>query len=436
MNRIRQLTDVVKWRLCLGCGACAYICPEDRIRLMDFSHEGIRPVVNMADCGSCRKCLDVCPAVRSDFRANGAQTTNVAPNSFRKEWGPIAAIWEGYATDPQIRFCGSSGGVLTAIGAYCIEVLGMHGVLHIAQDPDDPLRNRTRLSRTREELYVSSGSRYSPASVCNSLGFVEKAPAPCAVIGRPAEISAVSNARRINADLDRNVGVTLSFFCAESPSTKGTIALLEKMGIDPASVTSLRYRGNGWPGHFSPTIRGKESPPATMTYQESWAFLQSFRPWSVQLWPDGTGELADISCGDPWYEKPDGQNPGFSLVVARTDRGREIIEGAIRGGYLSLKPADNWKLIESQSGLLVKKGAIWGRSLAMRLFCLPVSDFQGLDLLHCWLGVSLDEKLRSTLGTIRRILVRKLYRPLKLDLHDGIRLNQRSAAAGSESSKR
>jgi coenzyme F420 hydrogenase subunit beta len=91
-----------------------------------------------------------------------------------------------------------------------------------------------------------------------------------------------------------------------------------------------------------------------MSYRESWGFLQSYRPWSVQMWPDGTGELADISCGDPWYEEPDGRNPGFSLVVARTERGKQMVESAMRDGYLELKPAEPWKLTKSQQGLLDK----------------------------------------------------------------------------------
>ena len=52
-----------------------------------------------------------------------------------KEWGPITGIWEGYATDPETRFRGASGGVLTALAAYALEVLGMHGVLHSAPGP-------------------------------------------------------------------------------------------------------------------------------------------------------------------------------------------------------------------------------------------------------------------------------------------------------------
>src|ERR1019366_2417540 len=103
------------------------------------------------------------------------------------------------------------------------------------------------------------------------------------------------------------------------------VALLQKLGVDPSTLRDLRYRGQGWPGYFAAVRNGESTPCQKMSYRDSWAFLQAYRSWSVQLWPDGTGELADITCGDPWYEEPDGKNPGFSLVVARTDRGREII---------------------------------------------------------------------------------------------------------------
>jgi coenzyme F420 hydrogenase subunit beta len=415
MPQIRKLSDVVDWRLCLGCGACAYICPEKKVKLVDFFAEGIRPVVAVGDCGSCRECIDVCPAVQSDFRATALQPGLDVTDSYTREWGSVVAMWEGHASDPSMRFQGSSGGALTAIGTYCIEVLGMYGVLHIAQDPDDPIRNRTRLSRTRAELLAATGSRYSPASVCNGLGLAQAASAPCVVIGQPSEVAAVRNACTLRSALDQKVGVILSFFCAGSPATRGTVALLEKLGIDPARVGDLRYRGRGWPGHFAPVRRGESEPCQKMTYRESWAFLQAFRPWSVQLWPDITGELADISCGDPWYEEPDGTNPGVSLVLARTERGREIIEGAVAKGYLTLKSAERWKLVNSQSGLLAKKGAILGRRMGLRIFGLPVTRLEGLDLWHCWRQLSFKDRLRSTLGTTRRILTRGLRKPMKLD---------------------
>ena len=438
MPRIQKLSDVVDWRLCLGCGACAYICPDQKVSLFDFLDEGIRPVPKDLDCATCRQCLDVCPGVQSDFsipernaasQLDGSSAPGRSPTSsefdanFVKTWGPVVALWEGHATDDEIRFKGSSGGALTALAAYCLEQLGMHGVLHIGQDPSDPIRNRTRLSRTRSELLAATGSRYSPASVCNGLGLVEGAPAPCVIIGKPSEISAVRNARKMRPELDRKVGVTMSFFCAESPSTKGTTALLEKMGARPDQITDLRYRGFGWPGWFAPTRRGESEPFQRLTYRESWAFLQAYRPWSVQMWPDGSGELADISCGDPWYEEPDGRNPGFSLVVARTQRGREIIEGAVKAGYLSLRPAEAWKLEKSQAGLILKKGAVWGRRLASSVVGLPVTRFVGLDFSPSWRRLPFGGKLRGIFGTLRRIMVRKLFRRLDLTRQARVRVS-------------
>jgi coenzyme F420 hydrogenase subunit beta len=346
--------------------------------------------------------------VATDFsRGNG----NVRPDDFNHEWGPVLEIWEGYATEPEIRFQGSSGGALTAISAYCLEQAGMYGVLHIGPDEHDPIRNRTRLSRTRQELLAASGSRYSPASVCNHLEWVEQAPGPCVIIGKPSEVAGLRNAERLRPALASKVGVALSFFCAETPSTRGTLSLLQKMGVDRGSLTELRYRGRGWPGYFAPMDHRKADSPK-MTYRESWGFLQAFRPWAVHMWPDGTGELADISCGDPWYEQPDGRNAGFSLIVVRTVKGREILRGARAAGYLELQPAERWKLEKSQSGLVLKKGTVWGRRLALRLMGLPVTRFNGLQLFHCWRKLPLREKLRSIVGTLRRVVVRQLYRPV------------------------
>ncbi|MCX7867434.1 MAG: Coenzyme F420 hydrogenase/dehydrogenase, beta subunit C-terminal domain [Limisphaera sp.] len=151
-------------------------------------------------------------------------------------------------------------------------------------------------------------------------------------------------------------GTPVVVFCAETPSTQATLQLLARLGVHAREVEDLRYRGLGWPGSFAAWREGDDLPAAQMPYRESWGFLQAYRPWATRLWPDGTGELADISCGDPWYEEPDGKNPGFSLVVVRTERGRQILHEAMKAGYLDLRPAEAWKLRKSQAGLARKKG--------------------------------------------------------------------------------
>lgn len=413
--KFRSISDVVASRLCLGCGACAYISPSQSIELRDFFSEGIRPVIKQGATEEAI-CLEVCPAVATDFLLPTASDRVADDAVFRSDdWGQVVSVWEGYAADEEIRFKGSSGGVLTALGVHCIENEQMSGVLHIGPSQTDPTRSQTRLSRSREELLAAAGSRYSPASVCNGLGLVEAAESPCLVIGKPSEIAALRKVERVKASLAKKVGLTASFFCAESPSTKGTHELVAKMGGKPEAVGALRYRGYGWPGHFAPTLKGASEPIGKIPYADSWAFLQAYRPWSVHIWPDGTGELADISCGDPWYENPDGENPGFSLVVARTERGKRVIENAIKAGVLVLKPAEPWKLVKSQYYLAEKKGATWGRLLAMKLLGMRTPEFSHAHLFSCWWRLSFGEKLKSVFGTAKRILNRKLRRALVLD---------------------
>jgi coenzyme F420 hydrogenase subunit beta len=402
------------WRMCLGCGACIERHRSHGRSLFDMPNEGIRSVnaKHAGDPAGC--CDDGCPLVETDFQIGDPGPKAIA--SLRPEWGPILEIWEGHAANPAIRFRGASGGVLTALCAYAIEKMGMEGVLHTGQDPEDPIKNRTRLSRNLEELLSAAGSRYSPASVCNGLHLVAAAGGKCVFVGKPVEVAALRNLERVSPEWVRNVGLVLSFFCAETPSTRGTLELLSQMGVDPDRIDGLRYRGCGWPGDFTPYSNTASAALPRMTYRESWAFLQAYRPWSAQVWPDGTGELADISCGDPWYREPDGENPGSSIVVVRTERGRRILHDAMRANYLQLEVAEPWKLTKSQEGLIKKKGAIWGRLMIMRLFGLPTPNYKNAHLFQCWLKLSFKDKLRSTLGTARRIILRKLYRPMKVDL--------------------
>lgn len=408
---IQNVRDVAEWRLCLGCGACASVCPQDKIQLHDFFAEGIRPVLD-SDCQDCSLCLQTCPSYENDRTAANARA-GIIPELV-PYCGPVLEIWEGHATDPEIRFRGSSGGLLTILSLYCLEVEKMGGVLHTAADENIPWKNSTRLSRSREELLSATGSRYAPAAVCDSLREVEAANAPCVVVGQPSEITALRKAQTLRPALDKKVGLAMSFFCAGSPSTQGTLDLVQKLGASLEDVEEIRYRGKGWPGMFSVRLKGHEKPMAERTYAESWGFLQAYRPLSVHLCPDGTGEDADITCGDPWYRKVEPGEPGSSLILIRTERGRQLFAAAMKAGYVTAKRVGVPEVLEAQKNLFEKRGAIWGRITVMKLFGLPVTKLIGFNLFRNWLRLSLENKLRSTVGTARRIFSKGWNRPLNL----------------------
>jgi len=406
-SRIRTAEDAAAWRLCIGCGACAWACPEGNIRLIDVVDDGIRPQVDPQGCQSCSQCLEVCPGINIE-RPLSDIPTGILPELL-EDWGPILEVWEGYAADSEIRYRGSSGGLATALSLYCLERQGMHGVLHIGSDPGSPWRNKTSLSRNRDDLIGKSGSRYAPASPCDGLGEMERASSPCVFVGKPCDVVAVRKAQRKSEAVNRNLGLAIAIFCAGTPATLGTLEMLQAMGVEPEDVEELRYRGHGWPGKASVRSRKNPEKPSELTYQESWGgILQKRRPLRCHLCPDGCGEFADLSCADPWYREIPPGEPGRSMVLVRTQRGREILQGAIRDGYVCLERAEA-SIVSRSSGLYERKRNLAGRILTLRLLGIPAPKFSGLFLWRGWAKLSPGGKVRSFLSTLKRILLRKLY---------------------------
>src|SRR5512140_3027908 len=99
MPRIRNVADVAAWRMCIGCGACAYACPERNIVLEDIEEDGIRPFLKDSDCGGCPDCLKVCPILDTAHAAGGPE--NDLLRELKAGWWPVLELWEGYASDPR-----------------------------------------------------------------------------------------------------------------------------------------------------------------------------------------------------------------------------------------------------------------------------------------------------------------------------------------------
>ena len=194
--------------------------------------------------------------------------------------------------------------------------------------------------------------------------------------------------------------------------------MLSRMGIDePERLVSLRYRGNGWPGRATAVFRDDEGAEhlRELTYEQSWGqVLQRHRQWRCHVCADHTGEFADVAVGDPWYRSIKPGEAGDSLIVARTARGRRIVEQAIAAGYLVAKPVGVEILAASQPNLLKTRGAVWGRLLAMRLLGCLAPRYRNMPLFGHWRRLGSRDKLRSLLGTARRVRRRSLYKRVAL----------------------
>jgi coenzyme F420 hydrogenase subunit beta len=420
--RAKTIEDVARYQLCNGCGTCAYMSP-DEIEMIDVLDHGRRPRLKKGTAHDPRtdEAFRVCPGHALQHSFDRQEPSLQA--DLMDAWGPVIEVFEGHAVDAELRFAASSGGAATALALWCIERGGMHGVLHIRSRFDAPLLNETVLSRTRAQLLVATGSRYAPASPCDGLQQVEDAPAPCVMIGKPCDIAGARAAARLRPRLESRLGLTIAIFCAGTPSTRGTVEMLQRMGIPyPMRLRSLRYRGKGWPGDARAEADDGAGGTAEhrLTYQQSWGFLEKFRQWRCSLCVDHSGEFADIAVGDPWYRPVPPDEPGKSLIVVRTANGRRMLEQAVAAGYLAVTRRANWVLEASQPGFPESRGKIWGRLLALRVLGVPVPRHIGFAGFRFWCTkLSLREKLKSIAGTWRRVFRRSLHRPIALEPYDG-----------------
>jgi len=417
--KIVNVDRISRLRLCMGCGACVSTCPEKNIRLVDVQDQGLRPVVDSSKCKECGECIKVCPGIEVSHQSFSSQTIP----ELRQAWGPVLEVWEGYATDPEIRYKGSSGGVVTALALFCQEKKRASGILHIGVNSESPLKNVPVFSRSREDLVACTGSRYSPAAPCEKLNWFEEADSSCIFIGKPCDVIALRKAQGINPVLKDKVNLAISIFCAGTPTTQGTYDLLDVLAVKPEEVRELRYRGCGWPGMTTVKIKGHNGQKRQMTYEESWGdILSNYGQFRCRLCPDRTGEFSDISCGDPWYRETGPDDPGRSLVLARTELGRKILQEAMKAGYVKLKRVEPDVLERSQKALLKQRRHLWGRLVTMRIMRIPVPSFTGFCLFRNWLELPALEKVCSVVGTAKRILLRGWMRPSKPIIKgDGLR---------------
>jgi len=409
-RKLRTTADIAAWRLCMGCGACVYACPNEAISLIDIVDAGIRPRVDENKCQQCHDCVKICPGIELEHEAFDEN----AIDELKESWGPILEIWEGYANDTEIRYKGSSGGITTALALFCVENEGMAGVLHTGTNPKNPLQNVPVLSKSKEELLACAGSRYSPAAPCEKLNWIEEADSPCVFVGKPCDVVALRKSQALNTRLKDKVGLVISIFCAGTPSTIGTLSVLNTLGVTQEDVEEIRYRGCGWPGKTAIRIKSN-GDKREMDYKNSWgSILSKHVPLRCRLCPDGTGELADISCGDAWHRKIKQGEPGCSLVLVRTAYGQEVLRKAIEAGYVELERMRPAVLPASQQSLLKKRQVLFGRLLGMRMMFVPTPFFVGFSLWPNWWQLSIPDKCRSVLGTIRRIITKGWLIPMKV----------------------
>jgi coenzyme F420 hydrogenase subunit beta len=200
----------------------------------------------------------------------------------------------------------------------------------------------------------------------------------------------------------------LAFFCAGVPSESGARRILDHLGAPENEVTAFRYRGDGWPGRATATL--KDGTTRDMSYADSWGNILSKQvQFRCKICADAVGAAADLACADAWDSDARGypsfeEQQGRSLIIARTPAGQALLDAARSAGRLETNPLPLAAITAMQPHQARRKQQVAARLTALALARRPRPVYLGLGVGAAARREPLLGQLRSFGGLLRRLL--------------------------------
>ena len=403
------LEEIVGNGLCIGCGLCRSIAGRNQIDLVMTPQGRERPLVRRPlERADLERINAVCPGTR----IGGTDTAACNTAMHDTVWGAAERLSIGYARDPLVRFRGSTGGVLTALGQFLLSSGRVNFVLHVGASRSAPMRSERRLSFDAAAVLDGAGSRYGPVAVLTDFCEILERAEPFALIAKPCDVTAVRNLGRIDARVDCYMRYALTLVCGGASDLRKSEEVLQHFRIHESELALFRYRGHGNPGLTR--IETKDGRAFELTYQQLW---EDESKWMIQprcrICPDAIGLEADIAASDVWPGgSPTGEDAGFNGIVVRTARGLELYEAAVAAGALTIDHSATYADFDRfQPHQVRKRRAVWARLKALQVSGKPVPQVTNLGLEDCARQNTLRENLAEYRGARGRAGASSLTEP-------------------------
>lgn len=395
----------VAQNLCIGCGYCASF---DDVAMRKNS-AGFNEPVRASGAYEAREAAlieQACPGYNGMQVSTPSEKKTLLHRDFL--WGPYYDCMTGFSTDPAIRRNGSSGGVISGLAEWLVSSGEVDGVIATYYDPEFPIGTVSTLVADPAEAALSAGSKYAPAAPLAALSHLRRAEGRYAVIGKPCDIATLRRAISAGDPIGEKVAILLSFYCAGTPSDRGNRAVLDHLGAPPPEgLDSFRHRGDGWPGRTRAVA--KDGSEKSCTYGESWGtILRSHTHNLCIICPDGIGEQADLVAADAWYGDEKGypvfeEAEGRSLIMTRTELGRDLLTKARAAGVLECKQLEVRQIDTMQPGQWKRRRELSLRVAAYRLLGRATPRYNRQALKAYQRGMTAKEKVKVFYGTLRRV---------------------------------
>lgn len=309
-------TDVIDSDLCCRCGICVGFCPSQCIGIDDY---GLKPfLLENKTCLECGRCLELCPGRSLKVENLYSKVFQRTPDQ-NQSYGIYKDFYVGRSEDIDIWKRAAGGGIITQILNNLLENKVIDAAIIAGFNESCPYMPEGKIIDKRKQLIECSNSIYICIPVAAALRDARRSNLRVAFVGLPCAVAALRKAGQRYPRETENIVVLLGLFCGINIGQEATLYYLDTLGVDKGRVAMYSTRTKEYGYGIDITLKdARKIEKRNVAIHLGLSPL--FTPRRCQICPDMTNEFADISVGDTW------QNDGKSIVIVRTDVGRNIMK--------------------------------------------------------------------------------------------------------------
>jgi len=316
---------IIKSDLCVSCGACSHICPNNNISILynELLTKWNANVLNINACTSCNgksNCVAVCPSAGVDYmRLCNSNENNLL--------GKIKNVYNGSSANNMRRHHSSSGGFIKDICQSLLNRGEIQGIVSITHGKDLEYYPEiiTDVSKMPNSIYHNINFE-------NAVNLLRDAVGEYLVIGLPCHITSLkllANKKKMNF-LTKKIKLTIALICGYTFDRCSAHAFAHYNKFDMKEISYRedgRYRKTRISNVRNSVIFPARNPKNIIEQINNMIFFDPFLAQTACLYcVDHIGYCADLVVGDAWQQRYIHDTIGTNLIISRTEIGEDALK--------------------------------------------------------------------------------------------------------------